>query len=145
MGRLNKNLIIVKVFGGLGNQLFQYSFGLYMSKKLNRKVLFDFSYFETNNFRKPSILEFNFEIEKAPDTLVKKYLLFKSFKLNSLYNRVFNSKSYYEREAQLNLTQPILFFHGYWQKNIFADSQIEILRNSFKITNTSWNTKQSLA
>ena len=137
MGRLNKNLIIVRVFGGLGNQLFQYSFGLYMSKKLNRKVLYDFSYFETNNFREPSILEFNFKIEKAPYTLVKKYLPFKSFKLNNIYNRIFNSKSYYDREIQLNLTQPILFFHGYWQKKIFIVSQIEILRNSLKINNTS--------
>lgn len=130
-------MIIVRIFGGLGNQLFQYSFGLYMSKKLNRKVLYDFSFFETDYFRKPSILELNFEIENAPYSLVKKYLPFKSFKLNSLYNRVFNSKSYYERETQLDLTQPTLFFHGYWQKKIFTDSQLQFLRNSFKINNTT--------
>jgi hypothetical protein len=34
-------MIIVSLFGGLGNQMFQYAAGLALAKKLNRKVFFN--------------------------------------------------------------------------------------------------------
>lgn len=49
MGRFkmnNSNKKIVKLNGGLGNQMFQYAFALALSKKLNVEVIFDFRFFE---------------------------------------------------------------------------------------------------
>lgn len=37
---------IVKLNGGLGNQMFQYAFALALAEKFGTKMLFDFSYFE---------------------------------------------------------------------------------------------------
>ena len=34
-------MIIVKISGGIGNQLFQYNFGQYLAKELNTNVLYD--------------------------------------------------------------------------------------------------------
>ncbi|MBO7510689.1 MAG: glycosyltransferase [Bacteroidales bacterium] len=37
--------VVVKLMGGLGNQMFQYAFGCALSEKLGRRVKFDFSWF----------------------------------------------------------------------------------------------------
>ena len=38
-------MIIVKLCGGLGNQLFQYSYGYYLAKKNNADLWLDLSWF----------------------------------------------------------------------------------------------------
>jgi len=40
-------MIIVKLAGGLGNQLFQYSFGQYIQNKYKLKVIYDISFYES--------------------------------------------------------------------------------------------------
>jgi len=130
-------MIIIRVFGGLGNQLFQYAFGQFMAKKLDRNVLYDFSYFTKDRLREPSILSYNFEIEKVPYKQVKKYLPFKSFRLNSIYNKIFNSKTFCEKEAPLDLSQSVLYFHNYWQDKAYSNSVLQLTKEHFFITNNS--------
>ena len=60
---------IVKLMGGLGNQMFQYMFGQYLSKKYNEKIYYDIEFFKnyTNNkkleIRNFELLKFNIDIE----------------------------------------------------------------------------------
>jgi hypothetical protein len=50
-------MAIVKISGGLGNQLFQYSFGIYLSKKYNIKVKFqDETIQKVNGFTRRNFL-----------------------------------------------------------------------------------------
>ena len=60
---------IVKLMGGLGNQMFQYMFGQYLSKKYNEKIYYDVEFFkhysesEKLEIRNIELLKFNFDIE----------------------------------------------------------------------------------
>jgi len=43
-------MIIIKAYGGLGNQMFQYAFGRALSLKYNREMFIDKSYFNKENY-----------------------------------------------------------------------------------------------
>ena len=45
-------MIYVKIIGGLGNQLFQYSLAIYLKKQLKQNVKLDLSWFQTQDKRK---------------------------------------------------------------------------------------------
>ena len=36
---------IIRIWGGLGNQLFQYSYGKFLEKKLEKEILFNIEWF----------------------------------------------------------------------------------------------------
>lgn len=52
-------MIIVKLWGGLGNQLFQYAYGYMLAKKNNVEIILDVSWFQSQNIREPEILKLN--------------------------------------------------------------------------------------
>jgi hypothetical protein len=47
-----KKSAVIKIQGGLGNQLFQYAFAIFLKKNLEAKINLDLSWFENNNLRK---------------------------------------------------------------------------------------------
>ena len=57
-------MIIIKLKGGLGNQLFQYAYGLYVSKKYELPLAFDKSNFN-NSKRKYCLDWFNIDIAES--------------------------------------------------------------------------------
>ncbi|MBR1754847.1 alpha-1,2-fucosyltransferase [bacterium] len=75
------NIKIVKLMGGIGNQMFEYAFGLALQKNQNCKLLFDTSYFDEmvadknglpSRFYELGIFQ-NLNIEFAPKKLVKEF------------------------------------------------------------------------
>ena len=57
-------MIIIRLWGGLGNQLFQYAYGYSMAKKLTTHFKLDISYFDNqpdNITRLPKILNLNIQ------------------------------------------------------------------------------------
>ena len=60
----NKNTVIIKVMGGLGNQLFQYAFAKALEKTLNKIVMLDaHSFYQGNDQYKRVYLLSNFRIQ----------------------------------------------------------------------------------
>ena len=64
-------MVIVKIWGGLGNQLFQYSFGKYLSVKLSTPVKYDIQTTNSlNSFTQRNFVlsAFNLDVEAASDS-----------------------------------------------------------------------------
>ena len=73
-------MIIVKIFGGLGNQLFQYYFGKYVASILNTTVKYDVrTNYSGKNYtsRSLGLSSFNTEIEIASDDEINNFTYFK--------------------------------------------------------------------
>lgn len=95
-------MIMVKIKGGLGNQLFQYAFGRQMAARLETDMFLDLSWYNNPYFDRRYLLD-NFNIH---------------------YNRhaaAFPAKRYAEQTTQfdesvLNLSGDV-YFEGYWQSD----------------------------
>ena len=109
-------MIIVRVYGGLGNQLFQINFGHFLHEKFNQKVYFDFSFFKTQGVRKPLVKSILNDINQPPKHITKSFIKFKSFRLNQLYNKLFNKNYLTEFDPKIQIDEnQNYFFDGYWQ------------------------------
>ena len=138
-------MTIIRVFGGLGNQLFQYAFGQYLQSQSRLIVKYDFEYFENNNLRSPNIKQFDFDIKESSKKDTKKYVKFKSFRLNNLYNKIFNAKTFHcEPLKYNNIADSYLYYHGYWQNKKFCFTVIGSLKANFNIRTKSVNYQKQL-
>ncbi len=138
-------MIVVKLMGGLGNQMFQYAFGRAISIQYQTSLFFDLDFFEEVKNGKDTIsTPRNYEISIFPNARVdvasqqlknkligNKYMNFIRYKLG-----ITKKSIYYEVDPQYNeeinsLKLP-LYLIGYWQSwNYF--SRIEnIIRHEFK-------------
>ena len=124
---------IVKVYGGLGNQLFQYSFALYLRKYSKKEILLDtneFSYIKHHS---------GLELDK---------LIFDEFKSISIFNHLkyrllkslFKHKYYQQNSNDINKLPSVEEFKnfeyldGYWQTysmiNLIKEELLKSLRPS---------------
>ena len=118
-------MIVIRVYGGLGNQLFQYAFGIFLQEKFNQKIYFDFSFYNSNTHRAPSILKIINNLNQSPESLSNSFVKFNSFRVNRLYNRIFN-KNYYSNYSDGFLPNPNenYFFDGYWQDKKYLKNEL---------------------
>lgn len=118
-------MIVVRVYGGLGNQLFQYYFGQYLKACYQIDVFYDLSYFKIDNYRKPSILNFSFDLNLYDiQDGHKNFVPFKSFRANKIFNLLTLNKQYhtkFDKEMKMDTTQTH-YFDGYWQSLSFISS-----------------------
>ena len=105
---MNKeDYIIMRIYGGMGNQLWQYSFGRSLSIKYKKKLVLDVSFFNNPLVDLPTGGLFKFELNKFnldKDVLIEKdlykhsYRFFKYFLRflpNKCINFFFNNKKKY--------------------------------------------------
>ena len=134
MSILKKILMVVRVFGGLGNQLFQYAFGQYLKNQSGLPINYDFEYFKKNNFRSPNIKQFDFEILDSKKEASKKHIKFKSFRINNFYNKVFSTKTFHCEPLKDNhIINSNYYYQGYWQNKKYSLSVIDILKANFNL------------
>ncbi len=121
-------MVIVKVWGGLGNQLFQYSFGKYLANKLGTTVTYDIRTTNTvKNFTQRSLLlsSFNTSLEIASDDEIDQTKFFKSPKLARAERKLAQlfPSLLTHHIVESNTPKPIAdmhfrndcYYEGYWQ------------------------------
>lgn len=112
-------MLIVKVWGGIGNQLFQYVFGQYLHYKTGLEVYYDdSSYVSNDKLRNSELRALDTEIRFNNDCTFSRYrgvknrLLRFLFQLNSHHHFIQEFKD--EIPDEFNSSH-IYFFQGYWQ------------------------------
>lgn len=136
-------MIIVKLQGGLGNQMFQYALGRHLSIKNNTDLKLDISALETNNSsvtkRRYGLSVFNIEASLATKNEVawfKKYL-FRKGKFWFWYNRTIANRSRYAWEEHFNFEQWILdlkdpvYLDGFWNTEKYFKDIEDVIRKDF--------------
>ncbi|MCM1438251.1 MAG: alpha-1,2-fucosyltransferase [Roseburia sp.] len=128
---------IVKFKGGLGNQLFQYAFGKYVSGLFGDDVAYD-----CQTETPPEILKLSVDCPVLDDKQVKSVVKLSGFrkggafkrKIFAAINNAFNKKYYFEKtraERDIARLCDKFYFDGYWQCWKYVESQKDELRRQF--------------
>ena len=115
----------VSLYGGLGNQLFQYTFAVYLLK--NNKVKLDNFIYEEDKRHKDNIKKLNIEMLFAKKEEVKKFYIFnkkinnflklRSIKLLKISSKILFKNQIFEKKKILKNKKFVdqNIFNGYWQ------------------------------
>ncbi|AYH06446.1 alpha-1,2-fucosyltransferase [Pectobacterium parmentieri] len=143
-------MIIVRLSGGLGNQLFQYAFGKSLAIEQGCELLLDLRLLERFPIHDGYILnKFNIEAEVAQE---KNLLRFAEWKLrvankicnyiNPLFN-VYTEKSFSYHELPKLANQDMLF-QGYWQADKYFKRHRDKIKESLSFKKEFINVNNSL-
>lgn len=146
-------MLIVKIQGGLGNQMFQYAAGKSLALKLNRELKLDISIYINKSKsvtpRKYELKYFkNIEDEIASDKEIKAVgFITRSASANYLFRHLrpylnFLKKSHLlQKEVEFSDTGtlaprnfPALYLEGYWQSEAFFNENKGVIREKFDLS-----------
>jgi hypothetical protein len=142
---VRKSNIILKLTGGLGNQLFIYAFYLYIKKKTTKRILFDESEFAVS-FRKNRLdllLNENISYLDKTDQFFLRPKVYRLFQMLGIFNEIITTNeiefigSY---NSILNKSNS-LCLTGYWQNSMFVNNVIEEMRSKVEIDENLKNDK----
>jgi len=148
-------LIVIKVFGGLGNQLFQYAFGRALSIKLNTELYLDLSWFDENTTSTKRVFQldlFNTKFLIADKLVVGE--------LKPLYFRLINSilvkfnigrlqlPAYFIENGiyynqRINIIKENSYINGYWQSEKYFVNVHDVIKNEFVFKDIPLNSLNS--
>lgn len=139
-------MIIVKLQGGLGNQMFQYAAARSLSK--SRKVYLDFSFLLQNNITTDSFTARDFELgifKKLKGRVASKYFI----RLIKSKRKVFKIISPYYKEVKdenildfLQINSSNLYLDGYFQNPGYFQNLRSILLHEFTFPKLSSQSKE---
>lgn len=132
-------MVIVHLMGGLGNQLFQYSFGRNIALKNNCELKLDLSSYENYEWHEYSLAPFNLKASIAQPSDIKKL----QEKHERLFNKIlrksinkgivkFNEQSIAFNQQYLQIKAPA-FLTGYWQSEKYFMENKSIIANELSI------------
>lgn len=136
---------IVKLKGGLGNQMFQYAYAKVLERMTGEEIRLDYSVFsdvENDAIRVPRLKRFNISVKEAKPDEIERICMFKhrgdslsyKYKFWILLEEFFNRK-YYREHTRAYISPECLakysYFDGYWQSYRYVDSVLDILKEEF--------------
>ncbi len=129
-------MIIVKIQGGLGNQLFQYATGKALAIKNKTELKLDTTEYLTNNYRRYYLDNFNITAKIAgPEEIARYKNSFRKIINNFL---PFRSKSIitnfnYQFNEQILKLKNNAYLDGYWQNEKYFIEISELIKKSFTL------------
>lgn len=149
-------MLIIKLFGGLGNQMFQYAFGRKLALKTHVPLFLDtFSGFRDDFYKRTYSLDiFNIQANILDQKTIQKINRLqqptgRKDKILNVFNTCLggfnplfiNEKHYQYDENILSTNAPLTYLSGYWQsEKYFGDIAATIRQNfSFKTSISSNN------
>lgn len=136
-------MIIVKLIGGLGNQMFQYSAGLVLAKKNNTHLSLDTRTFVDQKIHNGFELDRVFCIESsiAKEKEIKKLIGWRYYKIGKYilanHQKFFKGHHYYQ-EKDVTFNHEFLslkdhcYLSGYWQSEKYFSNYTDLIREQFK-------------
>ena len=134
------NIVIVKVFGGLGNQLFQFAFAKAYQLKNNCNVYIDSSTgFRNDPYKREFLLDqFNISLKESPGLFFKFYrirlfrIIFKLLKFPNFIHQKIPFKSFRPHYLKKN-HEKISILQGYWQSPLYFKDYQSLVKKDLKI------------
>lgn len=152
-------MIIVKIYGGLGNQLFQYAFARSLSLEYNKKFTLDISWFkkqiDTTDLDQPDKREYllnNFDIvERYSPPIVSTFIWLVS-KITSKFKVLNNISKFFliNKYWPINITESeynqcddnnlisrkkLILLNGYWQDFKYFEKYKDIIKKELTLKN----------
>jgi hypothetical protein len=139
-------MILLQLFGGLGNQMFQYAFGRHLAIKHNTQLVLDLSYVQSKFPLKKWTTPMQYELHIFPIHATLKHNIFKSSilypfaKLEYIIKSQMYEKNMYNlfennflfNESYLNVNENNIFVRGIFQTEKYFNSIEHIIREDFK-------------
>lgn len=131
-------MIIIKLDGGMGNQLFQYALGKSLALKLNAELKFDTHLFTPANKRQYSLHHFGIE-EKISSISEKQSLEGKEYVRRQLNKLGFRLKPYWYTEHNAGYDKFVdqltdnVYIEGFWQTEKYFKPIEESIRKQLKV------------
>lgn len=139
-------MIITRIKGGLGNQMFQYAIARKISLKYSDSFKLDITDYGSDNFRKFGLNNFNIisvvasdeEVSKIkyPYGFLSKIIRFFVFRILKIYNIGYVPSVLRKHKN--------IYLDGYWQSYIYYEDIIDILRQDFLLKVPLSEEKQKL-
>lgn len=147
-------MVTVKIFGGLGNQLFQYAFGRYLAEKLGTSVQYDAqTEIVAKNFtsRKLTVSEF-FPIQLADKATVDAHKKFNGGVLWRIERKLvqkfsFLNSSYIVQDDPHSFIEKLsdkTYYEGYWQNHKYTDAVRKHILEHVKLSSESLDSKKEI-
>lgn len=137
-------MIIIRIKGGLGNQLFQYAVGYAMAKRLESKLVLDTTFFPKQSLRgyKLCKLDLDFQETVVPPKaieLLKNKFLNKFLRKINIQNISVNKETTYLLETRSDILKQVfsenntnIYLDGYFQSELYFDKYKEDLHRQFR-------------
>lgn len=152
-------MIVIRLKGGLGNQMFQYAFGMQVANKLGTEMLLDTTSLLNRNkgddfvYRDFDLSIFNIKAEhKISHSLVKRVSDWKIARLTAYLGRKVGKKLQHIKEPHFHVYEPYIteptdnaHYEGWFQSHKYYDKVEEKLRKEFTFINAIISNSRELA
>lgn len=136
---------IVKIKGGLGNQLFQYTFARVLEQLTGDEIKLDMQAYKAllnDSIRRPRLLRFKTALQTANDKEIADCFLLKhsvkvfsyKYKFQIATEALFNHKYFFEQNRAYIKPESILnydYYDGYWQSWRYVDAVWQRIKSDF--------------
>lgn len=135
-------MIIVNIYGGIGNQMFQYAFGKSLSIVKKQKLKLDTTSFEHYELREFSLNKFNLTYSLASAGDIKKVVItnrFNRFIIRKLSNYFpIKFKNFFEKKEFIFdssvFSSNATYYKGYWQSFKYFENIRNLLIKEFSLS-----------